>query len=72
MARARVVLSALDGAWWANGIGDYDVVRQDIQGIYELMPTKLRWVMDWPCRVLEKKIILSRDRLQSASQVDNT
>jgi Fungal specific transcription factor domain len=72
MGRAMVLLSALDHAWWVNGQGDYEVVKRDIRGICELIPAKLRWAMDWPCRVLEKKIILNRDQPKSASRVDDT
>jgi hypothetical protein len=61
MARMLVLLSALDHAWWIHGKGDYEAIDRDIRGICELMPSNLRWVMDWPRRVLDKDIILSRD-----------
>lgn len=61
MARMLVLLSALDHAWWIHGKGDYEAIDRDIRGICELMPSNLRWVMDWPRRVLDKDIILRRD-----------
>jgi Fungal specific transcription factor domain len=61
MARILVLLCGLDHAWWVNGGGEYEVVERDIRGIRELMPEPLRWVMDWPCRVLNRELILSRD-----------
>jgi hypothetical protein len=61
MARMLVLLSALDHAWWIHGEGDYKAVDRDIRGIRELMPLNLRWVMNWPRRVLDKDIILIRD-----------
>jgi hypothetical protein len=61
MARMLVLLSALDHAWWIHGKGDYETIDRDIQGISELMPSNLRWVMDWPRRVLSKDILLIRD-----------
>jgi hypothetical protein len=61
MARMLVLLSALDHAWWIHGKGDYEAVHRDIRGIRELLPLDLRWMMDWPCRVLDKDIILNRD-----------
>lgn len=64
LARAIVLLGVLDYAWWANGQGEYEVVERDIRGICGLIPTKLRWVMDWPLGVLEKKIIVNREERQ--------
>jgi hypothetical protein len=60
MARMLVMLSELDHAWWINGKGDYEATERDVRGIRELMPTNLRWVMDWPCSILDKEIILNR------------
>lgn len=60
MARILVLLCGLEPAWWMNGKGDYEVLKRDIQGICELMPVQLHWVMDWPCDVLNGKIILNR------------
>ncbi|KAF4958073.1 hypothetical protein FSARC_11109 [Fusarium sarcochroum] len=57
-ARALVLLSQIDYSWWINGMGDYDVLKRDIRGIYSLMPAKLRWTMNWPCAVLEGDIIV--------------
>ena len=61
MARMLVLLSALDYAWWIHGKGDYEAIDRDIRGIDEILPSNLRWIMDWPRRVLNKDIILSRD-----------
>ncbi|RYP82898.1 hypothetical protein DL769_001507 [Monosporascus sp. CRB-8-3] len=61
MARLLVLLKGLDYAWWMNGGGDYEVVERDVRGMRELMPANLRWAMDWPCRVLDGEIVLSRD-----------
>jgi hypothetical protein len=61
MARMVVLLSELDYAWWANGNGEYEVVGRDIRGICQLMPKSLLWTMDWPCMVLDKKVVLCRD-----------
>ena len=61
MARMLVLLSVLDHSWWIHGKGDYETIDRDIRGINELMPSNLRWVMDWPRKVLDKVIILSRD-----------
>jgi hypothetical protein len=61
MARILVLLSGLNHAWWVNGEGDYEVMERDVLGIRELMPTNLRWVMNWPCKVLDGEIILNRD-----------
>ena len=61
MARMLVLLSRHDYAWWMNGKGDYEVIERDVRGIRELMPANLQWVMDWPCRVLDRIIILTRD-----------
>jgi hypothetical protein len=61
MARLFVLLCGLDHAWWINGGGEYEVVARDIRGIRELMPEHLRWIMDWPCRVLNRELILNRD-----------
>ncbi|KAK3715463.1 hypothetical protein LTR37_007191 [Vermiconidia calcicola] len=60
MARMLVLLSALDHAWWMNGEGDYEVVERDVQGILDLMPVELRWVMDWPCKALDGEIVLKK------------
>lgn len=60
MARMLVMLNEIDYAWWANGRGEYEVVEQDVRGICQLMPKNLRWTMDWPCRVLEREILLCR------------
>ncbi len=60
MARILVLLCGLEPAWWMNGKGDYEVLKRDIQGICELMPVQLHWAMDWPCDVLNGKIILNR------------
>lgn len=59
MARMLVLLRELDHAWWMNGEGDYEVVERDIRGICELVPPNLRWTMDWPCKVVDKEIILN-------------
>jgi len=61
MARMLALLSALDHAWWIHGAGDYEAINRDIRGIRALLPSHLRWVMDWPCRVLDGDIILHRD-----------
>jgi hypothetical protein len=61
MARMLVLLNELDHAWWANGQGEYEVMERDVRGIHKLMPVHLRRLMDWPCRVLYKEIILNRD-----------
>jgi Fungal specific transcription factor domain len=61
MARILVLLCGLDHAWWINGGGEYEVLERDVRGICELMPEDLRWVMDWPCKVLNRELILSRD-----------
>lgn len=61
MARMLVLLNDLDYAWWANGKGEYEVVERDIRGICQLMPKNLLWAMDWPCMVLDKKVVLCRD-----------
>lgn len=61
LARMLVLLSALEHAWWIHGKGDYEVLDRDIRGMRGMMPSNLRWVMDWPCRVLDKDIILSRN-----------
>jgi hypothetical protein len=60
MARMLVLLSALDYAWWIHGTGEYEAIDRDVKGICELMPEKLRWVMDWPRRVLEGEVVLRR------------
>lgn len=60
LARMLVLLSELEFAWWAQGVGEYEVVERDIRGIIELMPSNLRWALDWPCRVLDKNISLNR------------
>lgn len=60
LARMLVMLDALDHAWWANGRGEYEVVEQDVRGIYQLMPGELRWTMEWPCKVLKREILLCR------------
>jgi hypothetical protein len=60
MARMLVMLNEIDYAWWANGRGEYEVVEQDVRGICQLMPENLRWTMDWPCKVLEREILLCR------------
>lgn len=60
-ARSLVLLSVLDHAWWIHGKGNYEAIARDIRGIRELMPSNLRWVMDWPRKVLSKEIILVRD-----------
>ncbi|KAF4626228.1 hypothetical protein G7Y89_g11931 [Cudoniella acicularis] len=61
MARMLVLQSGLGHAWWMNGRGDYEVIERDVRGIRELIPANLRWVMDWPCKVLDREIILTRD-----------
>ncbi|RYP67744.1 hypothetical protein DL771_007077 [Monosporascus sp. 5C6A] len=61
MARLLVLLKGLGYAWWMNGGGDYEVVERDVRGMRQLMPANLRWAMDWPCRVLDGEIVLSRD-----------
>jgi hypothetical protein len=61
LARMLVLLNELDYAWWANGKGEYEVVERDVRGICELMPENLLWTMDWPCMVLDKKVVLCRD-----------
>jgi hypothetical protein len=66
IARMLVLLNELDHAWWANGSGEYEVVEQDISGICQLMPDKLRWTMDWPCKVLEGNILLCRQPIYQA------
>lgn len=60
MARMLVMLNELDHAWWANGRGEYEVVEQDVRGICQLMPEELHWTMVWPCKVLEREILLCR------------
>ncbi|KAH7171364.1 hypothetical protein EDB81DRAFT_197002 [Dactylonectria macrodidyma] len=62
MARMLVLLRGVDYAWWSNGNGEYEVVERDVQGILQLMPTDLRWAMDWPCAVLRGEISLDRDK----------
>lgn len=64
LARALVLLSGLDHAWWINGEGDYEVIGRDVRGIQELMPARLRWAVEWPCKVLDGEIILRRDGLK--------
>lgn len=61
MARLLVLLSGLNYAWWVNGVGDYEVMERDVRGIHELMPANFRWAMNWPCKVLDGEIILTRD-----------
>jgi hypothetical protein len=61
MARMMVSLSGLGDTWWMKGRGDYEVMERDVRGIRELMPANLRWAMDWPCKVLDGEIILTRD-----------
>lgn len=60
MARMLVLLKGLEPAWWMNGEGDYKVLERDIPGMLELMPESLRWTMDWPCKVLNGEILLTR------------
>ncbi|KAF2093342.1 hypothetical protein NA57DRAFT_48253 [Rhizodiscina lignyota] len=60
MARVLVLLNGLEHAWWMNGEGDYKVLERDIPGMRELMPEYLRWTMDWPCKVLNRVILLNR------------
>ena len=60
MARMLVLLKGLEHAWWIQGEGDFEVVERDVRGICELMPPDLRWVMDWPCRVLDGEIMITR------------
>ncbi|KAI0134667.1 hypothetical protein BJ170DRAFT_211106 [Xylariales sp. AK1849] len=60
LARMTVLLRALDYAWWINGKGDYEVLKSDVRGICGLIPSHLRWCMDWPCRVLSGDVIISR------------
>lgn len=61
LARVIVSLRGLEGTWWINGGGEYEVVERDVRGILGLMPLNLRWTMEWPCRVLEGDIVLNRD-----------
>ncbi|EPE36428.1 hypothetical protein GLAREA_05766 [Glarea lozoyensis ATCC 20868] len=61
MARMLVLLSALDYAWWIHGTGEYEAINRDVRGICELLPKKLRWVMEWPRKVLGGEIDLRRD-----------
>ncbi|KAH8901330.1 hypothetical protein GQ53DRAFT_707658 [Thozetella sp. PMI_491] len=59
MARIMVLLKAVGHAWWVNGEGEYEVVQRNIRGIFELIPADLRWVMNWPCKVLAGEITIS-------------
>ncbi|KAH8893102.1 hypothetical protein GQ53DRAFT_745972 [Thozetella sp. PMI_491] len=60
MGRMMILLRALDHAWWMNGEGDYEVLERDIRGIRDLMPANFGWTMDWPDRVLNGRISLTR------------
>jgi hypothetical protein len=53
LARALVLMQALENIWWMNGVGEYRVLERDIPGIEELMPQKLRWTMRWPRSILD-------------------
>jgi hypothetical protein len=53
LARALVLMQALDKVWWMNGVGEYKVLERDIPGIETLMPQKLRWTMRWPRSILD-------------------
>ncbi|KAH7303222.1 hypothetical protein B0I35DRAFT_181299 [Stachybotrys elegans] len=61
MARMIVLLQGVEHAWWINGEGNFEVVQQDIRGILQLLPQNLRWIMDWPLKVLDGSIVLCRD-----------
>lgn len=60
LARLLVLLVPLESVWWMDGVGDYEVVHRDIEGICNLMPDHLCWCMEWPRRVLSGEIVLSR------------
>lgn len=60
MARILVLISEGKDDWWMKGRGVYEVMERDVRGIREVMPAHLRWTMDWPCRVLDGEVILTK------------
>ncbi|EXK75957.1 hypothetical protein FOQG_19279 [Fusarium oxysporum f. sp. raphani 54005] len=57
MARSLVLLHKIDHVWWLNGVGEYETIRRDIQGIRTLLPASLSWTMEWPCTLLEGDLL---------------
>lgn len=60
-ARILILLKGVDGAWWVSGGGRYEVVERDVRSTCDIMPVNVRWMMDWPCRVLHGEIVLKRE-----------
>lgn len=60
-ARILILLKGVDGAWWVNGGGRYEVVERDVGSICDIMPVNVRWMMDWPCRALHGEVVLKRE-----------
>lgn len=60
MARCLVLLKGMEEEWWMDGRGRYEVVGRSVRGMKSLMPEAIASAMDWPCNVLDGRIILTQ------------
>lgn len=57
--RVCMLIQAEDSpAWWIQGAGEHKVAVKCVLGIQSLMPTEWQWTMDWPVKVVLKKVDL--------------
>jgi hypothetical protein len=56
LARALVLLKALDYAWWIQGPHDNDVLTYDLRGMCSLMPRDCLLGMEWPLNILSAQL----------------
>jgi hypothetical protein len=46
-ARSLALVRLVKFKWWLHGAGEYDVFRNVVQSILELLPTSYRWTVKW-------------------------
>jgi hypothetical protein len=72
-SRNIVLLSMLENSssWWIHGAGEDKVCSRSIYGFYSLLPSKFRWIMDWPLKILSKEIIINHAKSTVSAKVDH-
>lgn len=57
-ARSMALLRLVKNFWWLHGTGEYDVFRNEVNSIRELLPTSSLWSIHWLCKLVDEQ---SRD-----------
>lgn len=56
LARSSALFRLVKYKWWVQGTGEYDVLRNQLETIQELLPTSCQWTVDWVHKVATEDI----------------